>query len=148
MNCYIINRKTVVITPLNERQSIVYELGKQVIINKAPLSIVRRSCYVFGSSFDGRVAGSKEITGYMYKVPIIVQESDNVIIFPTKSAYSEKTEWIALNHVVEFYQNHENDNTFVRFDNGLLLEMSVSYNVFKNQFLKASCLANKIKQNI
>ena len=147
MNCYIINRKTVVITPLNERQSIVYELGKQVIINKPSLPIVRRSCYVFGSSFDGRMAGAKELTGYKYKPPIVIQETDNVFIFPTKSPYSESTEWVALNHIVEFYPNHGNNNTFVRFDNGLLLELSVSYGIFKNQYLKASYLAAKIKKN-
>lgn len=147
MNCYIINRKTVVITPLNERQSIVYELGKQVIINKPSLPIVRRSCYVFGSSFDGRVAGSKELTGYKYKIPIVVEEANDVIIFPTKSPFSEKNEWVALNQVTDFYPNYKNNNTFVRFRNGLLLELSVSYGVFKNQFLKASYLATKIKQN-
>lgn len=147
MNCYVINRKTVVITPLNERQSVVYELGKQMIINKPSLSLVSRSCYVFGSSYKGRTEGTKELTGYRYKLPLVIQESDDVIIFPTKSPNSTSNEWVALNHVEGFYPNEAKDTTFVEFDNGLLLELSVSYEVFKNQFLKASYLATKIKQN-
>lgn len=147
MNCYVINRKTLVITPLNERQSVVYEMGKKEIINKPSLSLVRRSCYVFGSSFRGRVDGAKELTGYRYKLPLIIQEEDNVIIFPTKSPFIESNEWVALNHVERFYPNVVNNNTFVEFDNGLLLELSVSCEIFKNQFLKASYLATKIKKN-
>lgn len=147
MNSYVINRKTVVIIPLNDKQSIVYELGKQVIINKTSLFIVKKSCYVFGSSFKGRIEGTKKITGYKYKTPIVIHDADAVVMFPTKSPYLENTEWVALNHVKEFFPSEENNNTFVVFDNGLLLELSVSYNVFKNQFIKASYLATKIKQN-
>lgn len=147
MNCYVINRKTVVITPLNEKQSVVYELDKKDIINKPPLKLVTRSCYVFGSSFKGRIEGAKELTGYRYKLPLVIQESDDVILFPTKSPFTASNEWVALNHVERFYPNEVNDNTFVEFDNGLLLELSVSHEIFKNQFLKASYLATKIKQN-
>lgn len=147
MISYVINRKTLAVTALNEKQSLVYEVNRQIVIERSPLQIVRKSCHVFGSSFEGRIEGTRHLTGYRYKMPIVIQEYDELVMFPTKSPSLASNEWVCLNHIENFYPNYKNKNTIVKFDDGLVMEFGVSYPSFKNQYMKASYLAAIIKQN-
>lgn len=144
---YIINRKTLAVTALNEKQSLVYEAGRQLVIERNTLHIVRKSCQVFGSTYRGRTEGTKKITGYRYKMPIVVQDYDGIVIFPTQSPTAPINDWISLQHVEHFYPNLAKNTTFVRFDNGLLLEFGISFPSFQSQYMKACYLSTIIKRN-
>lgn len=147
MISYVINRKTLAVVALNEKQSIVYEVGRQMVIDKLPLQIVMKSCQVFGSTFRGRTEGTKRLTGYRYKMPIVVQDYDELIIFPTKSPTVNSNDWICLKRINHFYPNYAKNTTFVKFDNGLLLEFAVSFPSFQTQYMKASYLSAIIQRN-
>lgn len=147
MISYIINRKTLAVTALNEKQSLVYEGGRQLVIERSSLNIVRKSCQVFGSTYRGRTEGTKKITGYRYKMPIVVQDYDEIVIFPTQSPTSQINDWISLQHVEHFYPNLSKNTTFVRFDNGLLLEFGISYASFQSQYMRACYLKTIISRN-
>ncbi len=145
---YIINNKTLAVMALNKSESLVHEEGRHIIAKKKPMQIVRRSCHVFGSTFQGRVEGAKNLTGYRYKLPIIIQEYDELVIFPIKSPCLDNNDWVCLNHIDKFYPNNANNTTFVKFDNGLVVEFKVSFISFKNQYVKASYLLAMIKRNM
>ena len=57
------------------------------------------SCKYFGSSYEGRKEGAKSILGAEYKVPIVVEDSSNLILFPTTSPYADDCIWISLKRV-------------------------------------------------
>ncbi len=146
---YEINRATLVILPIDSKTSLVYEDETEYTIPKAPIKIINESCQYYGSSYSGRSAGTKKITGYNYKAPIIVEESKTIIFFPTSSPRLEKCAWIFLNNIKNYEKS--SNSTIIYFNNGKTIHIPISYFVFENQILRATRLQNiflKNKQNL
>ena len=75
---YEINEGTLAILP-SEKQSKVLEDRGEYIIPNTPFEIMDYSCKYFGSSYEGRKEGTKAILDINYKVPIVVENSRNII---------------------------------------------------------------------
>lgn len=97
------------------------------------------SCRYFGSSYEGRKIGSKEILGAEYKVPIVIEDSNNLIAFPTTSPYSDDCSWISLKRVNNIYKI-DNNNTKIVFDNNKEIIVPCSFRSIENQLSRASRL--------
>ena len=93
---YDISRGTLAIVPNSEENSLVYEDDSRYIVNETPFKIMEDSCKYFGSTYNGRKDSAKSILGAEYKVPIIVEENNNIIVFPTTSPSSADCVWISL----------------------------------------------------
>ena len=78
---YEISRGTLAIVPNSEENSLVYEDDSRYIVNETPFKIMEDSCKYFGSTYNGRKDSAKSILGAEYKVPIIVEENNNIIVF-------------------------------------------------------------------
>lgn len=143
MNNYEINQNTLAIIPGNNQNSQVIEEETSYIINNTTTNIIDNSCKYFGSSYNGRKEGTKNIINYSYKLPIIVDEIRNIIFFPTSSPKYDKCAWLALNKISNIEKSIE--NTIVYFNNGFKLALSISYYSLENQLLRANYLENKIK---
>ena len=85
MENYEISSATLAIVPLGEDVSKVYEEEDEYIIQKSSNSIIKENCEFYGSSYEGRCIGTKTLTGIKTKFPIIIEESRNIIFFPTSS---------------------------------------------------------------
>lgn len=136
---YEISRGTLAILPNDENSSLVYEDENRYIIQDKPFNIMEDSCRYFGSSYEGRKVGSKSILGAEYKVPIVVEDSNNLIVFPTTSPQSEDCAWISLKRVsnikkVDLY------NTKIIFDNDKEIIVPCSFRSIENQLSRASRL--------
>ena len=81
---YEINNETLVIMPFGKNQSKVYEISGDFIVNMSPLNIIKASCLYFGSSYEGRKESAKYTAGIEMKVPVLIEESRNIIFFPLK----------------------------------------------------------------
>ena len=97
------------------------------------------SCRYFGSSYNGRKEGAKNILGAEYKVPIVVEDSNNLIAFPTTSPFSDDCAWISLNRVHNIYKV-DNYSTKVIFDNNQEIILPCSFRSMENQLARASRL--------
>ena len=64
MNNYEINEGTLAIMSEDRGKSKILEDGNNYIINQKPYNIIDHSCKYFGSSYEGRKQGSKEIIGF------------------------------------------------------------------------------------
>ena len=82
MDSYEINKDTVALVPKDENTTIVYELDNSFVINKPTLRIVEESCEYFGSSLEGRQIGTSSLVGFTHQVPVIVEETFDLIFFP------------------------------------------------------------------
>ena len=80
--------------------------------------------------------------GVNYKAPIIVEESREIIFFPTSSA-RENTNWICLKHISSFYR--EDENLILVFKNGQKITLDLSYGVLDNQILRATRLESALR---
>ena len=96
---YEINDETLAIMPFDKDKARVLEEADEYIVDEIPYSIMEDSCKYFGSSFEGRILGSKNILGSVYKAPIIVEESQNLIFFPTEALSSETVSWISYKKI-------------------------------------------------
>lgn len=139
MKEYIINKNTLVVIPLDDKSSRVVEVKKEFIVYKSVLNIIKKSCIYYGSSYNGRVYGSKYMLNKSSKIPIIISEINNLIAFPTKSPRNKKCCWLLLNNI-KHYNKIDINQTIIRFSCGKSMKIGVSYRIIDNQVLQSSRL--------
>lgn len=136
---YEISKGTLAILPNEKNSSVVYEDDERYIIDQTPYQIMEESCKYFGSTYQGRKDGAKEMLGAEYKVPIVIEDSSNLIVFPTTSPLSDDCVWISLKRVNKIIKIDSN-NTKIVFDNNKEIIVDSSYRTIENQLSRASRL--------
>ena len=136
---YEISRGTLAILPNEKGTSLVYEDEERYLIHEKPFNIMDESCKYCGSSYEGRKEGAKSILGAEYKVPIVVEDSSNLILFPTTSPYADDCIWISLKRVNNIHKIDANNSKIV-FDNNKELIIPCSFRSLENQLSRASRL--------
>ena len=142
MEDYEINSSTLAIVPLGEDISKVYEEDAEYIVSKSTNAIIKENCEFYGSSYEGRCKGTKKLTGIKSKFPIIIEESRNIIFFPTSSVRSDNNTWIALNNIKEYTEDNLKSN--ITFKNNENLDLDISYYSLDNQICRAHMLNSKL----
>ena len=143
INEYEINCSTMAIISLKKGFSKVIEEEEEFIVSKDTMDIINDSCKFFGSSYIGRFEGTKYLIGINYKAPIIVEESQELIFFPTSSPRFDNCNWICLKKISSIVKN--NKNTIIKFKNGTEIEIDNSYNSIENQILRSTLLESKMR---
>lgn len=143
MNNYEINSDTLAIIPIDNYKSKIIEKSKTFIVDTTPMKIIENSCEYFGSSYQGRFSGTKNLIGITHKAPIIIEESREIIFFPTNSPRLYECAWISLKNLQNYKRN--NDNTVISFNNGHLLDLEISYGSLDNQVLRAARLESVLR---
>ena len=143
MNDYEINDDTLAILPMDECRSKIVEKTKSFIVNQPPIKIIDCSCQFFGSSYQGRFLGTKNLIGISHKAPIIIEESREIIFFPTSSPRLNSCAWISLKNLENYRRN--DGNTILLFNNGHLLDLDISYGMIDNQVLRAARLESVLR---
>ncbi|MFA5602316.1 MAG: competence protein ComK [Bacilli bacterium] len=144
MGEYEISNNTLAIIPIGYSKSKVLETTEEFIVNLSPFEIINNSCKYFGSSYSGRHDGTKNLIGVSHKAPIIIEETTELIFFPTMSPRIPNCYWISLNKVKDFIKNITNSK--VIFENGIELELNISFNSLTNQILRATRLESVLKK--
>ena len=145
MKDYEINDETLAIMPGGDLwDSVVVEDDCNYEVKMKPLEIVDYSCRYFGSSYEGRKTGAGEILNSSYKVPVMVEDTKNLIFFPTTSPIDDDCSWISLKNI-KSYNKLTSTKTQVEFKNGKVLTVDISYNSFNNQVMRASRLESIIR---
>ena len=135
---YEININTLALIPLNDETTKIIEEEEEFIIKKSSLKIIDDNCKFFGSSYNGRLEGTKNILGVSHKAPIIIEESREIIFFPTKSPRLENCEWISLFNIKRYKKIGQ--NVLINFYCGKSITLNISYGIFDNQVLRATRL--------
>lgn len=143
MDYYEICEDTLAIIPFNNNFSKVIEKNNEFIIKKKPMDIINFSCLYFGSSYEGRHSATKYLLGISYKSPILIEESRNIIFFPTLSPRVRECYWISLNNIINYKKF--NNKTLILFEDGKELEIPISYGSLDNQILRAARLESVIR---
>lgn len=144
MDKYEINNSTLAIIPISKNCSKVIEEDNNYIINNSTTEIIDHSCKYFGSSYNGRCEGTKNLVGFNYKTPIIIEESKEIIFFPTSSPRFDNCSWISLNNIEKYKKNEKKSSIF--FKNGIVVDFEISYSSLENQILRATMLESKLRQ--
>lgn len=142
MENYEINDNTIALI-FNNYKTLVYEKEKSFIINKLPNEIIKYSCEYFGSSFKGRLEGTKFLTGLTHKPPIIIEESKEIIFFPLSSPRLNTCSWIRNKYVDKYEKLVDGCNILLL--NGMKIKLNCSYEIINNQILRSSRLESIIR---
>ena len=146
MNQYEINDATLAIIPDKKANSLILEEGTEYKIEAKPLKIIDYSCKYFGSSYVGRREGSKQILQTAYKLPIMIEDTRNIVFFPTNSPEETECSWLALNKIEKIRPlSSRNNYTEIEFANGKILALPISYKSLENQILRASRFESVIR---
>lgn len=146
MNQYEINDATLAIIPDKKANSLILEEGTEYKIEAKPLKIIDYSCKYFGSSYVGRREGSKQILQTAYKLPIMIEDTRNIVFFPTNSPEETECSWLALNKIEKIRPlSSRNNYTEIEFANGKILALPISYKSLENQILRESRLESVIR---
>lgn len=140
---YEINSSTLAIISMNDSCCKVLEEEEEYIINKSAYDVIDNSCKYFGSSYKGRYEGTKSLLGMNYKLPIIIEESRNIIFFPTSSPKLNDCFWISLNNISDYFV--DNGEVYICFKNGYKLKINISFFALENQILRSSRLESVLR---
>ena len=135
MNQYEINDSTLALIPLDETKTKIIEENRSIIVNMNCMNIIKKSCEYFGSSYVGRCGGTKNLIGITHKAPIIIEESRNMIYFPTTSPRLKECIWLSLKHIKDYKK--DNGKSLVIFESGQAITVDISYFSLDNQYLRA-----------
>lgn len=141
---YEINSKTLVLIPVGENLTNVLEEDNEFMVSMNTMKIIEKSCEYFGSSYMGRHRGTKVLTGISHKSPIIIEESKNIIYFPTCSPRLINCIWLSLDKISKYIE--VDNNTIVYFENNKQIFIKVSYSSFENQYLRAVNLGYALRK--
>ena len=144
MDSYEINKDTCAIISVDKNITKVVEKNNEYYVNQTTYEIMDNSCQYYGSSCEGRIKGTKMILGSSYKVPIVVEETNDIIFFPTESPNSDNCTWLSLNNV----KKYEKDAGFtkVTFNSGKQIIVKMSIASFENQLLRANRLGSVVRK--
>ena len=135
---YEINSSTCALIPNDDFSTRIIETQNIINIPYSTSNIIEYSCAYYGSSFKGRLNGSKCALGSKYKLPIIIEESREIIFFPTTSYESNNCAWISLKNISNYKK--EANHVKVLFQNNTFIDLNISYESFENQVLRATKL--------
>ncbi len=139
---YEINIDTIAIVPEGDNISRVYEKEEEYLVSKSSKKIIDKNCKSYGSSYEGRCEGTKYLTGIKSKCPIIIEESRDLIFFPTASIRNQNNCWLALNNIKSYHKNQLGcDVTFI---NDQKITFDISLYSLDNQYYRATMLKSKL----
>lgn len=143
---YEINSSTQAIIPISDKQSMIYEEECEYVVDIPANKIINYNCNFYGSSYLGRCEGTKSLIGIKSKIPIIIEESRNIIFFPTSSIRSKQSSWIALNNIDSYHKDDK--NSYILFKDGRKLNLDISFFSLENQYYRSIMLKTKLLDRI
>ena len=146
LDSYEINKDTCAILNINNEVSKVIEKKQEYFLPKTSFEVMEDSCSYYGSSYDGRLKGTKMMLGGNYKLPIIIEETNDIIFFPTNGSGNTKCSWISLNQIEKY--EPQGGYTKVTFIGGKSVVLKISYSSFEMQLLRATRLQDLLHKRI
>ena len=144
---YVINTTTYMISQEGRKKlkTKVIEADKVFFVNDKALNVIDNSCKYFGSSYIGRKEGTKRLLNVNIKPPIIVEETRQLIFFPTASPKSNECIWISYNNL----KSYKNLKTVTRltFKNDKMYDVPVTYEIIDNQVTRAMKLEKELNNS-
>ncbi|MCE7792372.1 competence protein ComK [Salipaludibacillus sp. CUR1] len=133
---YLIHSKTLAILPSKQLgfDSIVLEADREIPVKRTAIQIIDDTCIDGLSTYQGRRRAVAKILKAFQKLPIILNEKERIITFPTVSPENMECVWICFNNVSSYTPSpSDDDTTSITFYNGKLLNVPVKYHVIHRQ---------------
>ena len=133
-----INLSTLMLIGIDDSRTLVVTLEKEFIVDECAKKIIDNSCKYFGSTLVERIKATQRVVNIRSKVPIIIENSRNIIFFPLKSCREKSNIWISFNNLVRY---EKKDNvTYLYFKENKVQKLDFSYYIIDNQVTRSLLL--------
>jgi len=136
---YLINNKTVALQKDNNK-TIIYNVDKVIVINKNINNIIDYNCNYYGSTLIGRKKSAQQILNVKYKLPIIIDDINNITIIQLNSPRNKKCLYLVTNKVIDYNENENFLN--IRCANNINFNVKISLMSFEKMLIKSIKLYN------
>ena len=113
---YEIDLSTLVLMGIDENTTRIITDDDSFIVYASTRKIIDESCKYFGSSIENRIKSTKVVAKMSAKVPIIIEETRNIIFFPIRSTREKNNIWISFNNLENYTKNGR--ETILKFKSG------------------------------
>ncbi|MDQ0217579.1 transcriptional regulator [Peribacillus cavernae] len=147
---YEITPYTLMVKPVTyggKTHSHIFEMDDEYISPFRPIDIIKKSCNYFGTSYEGRKEGTRQLIGITHKAPIAINPTSSMFFFPTTSPLRPQCIWVSLEHI-DTFNRADNSHTSVLFKNHLQELLPISTSSFENQYMRTVILKDKLIQRI
>lgn len=135
---YEIDLSTLVLMGIDENTTRIITDDDSFIVYASTRKIIDESCKYFGSSIENRIKSTKVVAKMSAKVPIIIEETRNIIFFPIRSTREKNNIWISFNNLENYTKNGR--ETILKFKSGKEITLKVSYYIIDNQVTRSMIL--------
>ena len=139
MENYIINNKTIGLLKINNK-TIIFNVDKTKVINKSIRQVIDYSCKYYGSNLNGRICSAKYILGDKYKIPIVIDDFNKLILISLSSIRNNICLFLIFNKIVDY--SIENRYLKIKCANNVNFYVKISKNIFEKKLLKSLKLNN------
>ena len=135
---YEIDLSTLMLIGIDDYRTLVVTLEKEFIVDECAKKNIDNSCKYFGSTLVERIKATQRVVNIRSKVPIIIENSRNIIFFPLKSCREKSNIWISFNNLVRY---EKKDNvTYLYFKENKGQKLDFSYYIIDNQVTRSLLL--------
>lgn len=135
---YEIDLSTLMLIGIDDSRTLVVTLEKEFIVDECAKKIIYNSCKYFGSTLVERIKATQRVVNIRSKVPIIIENSRNIIFFPLKSCREKSNIWISFNNLVRYEK--KDDVTYLYFKENKVQKLDFSYYIIDNQVTRSLLL--------
>ena len=135
---YEINENTLAVLYNGYDKTKIIEKNDEYEIDTKAYKIMEENCEYYGSTYVGRIKAAKKMLNCSYKLPVLVEESNSLIFFPTKSSLEEDCSWINYGEINKYNKN--NGFIEVEFNNNKKILLDMSKISLENQLARSSRL--------
>lgn len=141
MEKYLVSNKTIAVIK-NKKKTIIINVDKVVVINKSIKNILEFNCNYYGSSLDGRIKCAKDILNIKYKIPIVIDDKNNIVLVSLNSPRNSSNVYLVTNKIL----NYEIVNNYLRVFclNNINFRVKLSKNVFEKLLLNSIKIINTL----
>ena len=141
---YEIDLSTLMLIGIDDSRTLVVTLEKEFIVDECAKKIIDNSCKYFGSTLVERIKATQRVVNIRSKVPIIIENSRNIIFFPLKSCREKSNIWISFNNLVRYEK--KDDVTYLYFKENKVQKLDFSYYIIDNQVTRSLLLDYKMNK--
>lgn len=120
--------------------SIVLEGNEVYAVRQTPDNIINQACQKSGYDLEIKQKQTKILSEHSYKLPVSLSDELILVAFPTKGINDIDCAWIMIRNVFDIGK-HESGSVVI-FKNGQQVILDISFDILKNQCIKATELYN------
>ncbi|WNF37378.1 competence protein ComK [Bacillaceae bacterium IKA-2] len=150
---YEVNKNTMPLLSVAhpDYDTIALEPNFKCYVRKPPLQLIKLACLEGGSTYEGRRAAVVYQTGVKHKVPIPVDQLEQIYAFPTHSPKEFECAWIFPNHIrliTPYIVPNHPKQTKILFTNFKHIILPVSYYTIEKQLQRSSYMMIRVSHRL